>query len=83
MAIIYQGEQITYQTMYRRIHSMRLKLREMGSAKGSKAVIWGYNSALWLIAFFAVVAEGGAVRMAGASLHSYQEKLQVVDFSQR
>ena len=55
LAIVGNGGSCTYEDMRKGILGLAGKLREMGVGKGSRVALWGYNSANWLIAFFAIV----------------------------
>ena len=57
-AIVGNGKSCTYEEMHRGIAGLSRKLREMGVAKDTRVALWGYNTAEWLIAFFAVQGAG-------------------------
>ena len=67
-AIVGDGKSCTYAEMHRGISGLTKTLREMGVEKGSRVALWGYNSANWLIAFFAVVQSGGTAVLLNYSM---------------
>ncbi|MBQ9008445.1 MAG: acyl--CoA ligase [Clostridia bacterium] len=67
-AIIGNGSSCTYGDMHKGILGLSQKLREMGVEKGTKVALWGYNSANWLIAFFAIARAGGIALLVNYSL---------------
>ncbi|MBQ7488607.1 MAG: acyl--CoA ligase [Clostridia bacterium] len=67
-AILGNGRSCTYGEMYRGINGLARKLSEMGVKKGSHVALWGYNSANWLIAFFAIVQAGGTAVLLNYSI---------------
>ena len=67
-AIVGNGKSCTYEEMHRGIASLSKKLREMGVEKNTRVALWGYNSANWLIAFFAIVRAGGVAVLLNYSL---------------
>ena len=70
LAIVGDGKSCTYAEMYSGINGLSKQLREMGVEKGSRVALWGYNSANWLIAFFAVVRSGGTAVLLNYSMSS-------------
>ena len=70
LAIVGNGGSCTYEDMRKGIMGLAGKLREMGVGKGSRVALWGYNSANWLIAFFAVVRAGGTAVLVNYSMGS-------------
>ena len=70
MAIVGNGASCTYEDFHRGIWGLAKKLREMGVEKGSRVALWGYNSANWLIAFFAIVRVGGTAVLVNYSMGS-------------
>ncbi|MBQ6399255.1 MAG: AMP-binding protein [Clostridia bacterium] len=70
LAIVGNGDNCTYEDMHRGIRGLARKLTEMGVAKGSRVALWGYNSANWLIAFFAIVRAGGTAVLVNYSMSS-------------
>ena len=68
LAIVGNGGSCTYEDMRKGILGLAGKLREMGVGKGSRVALWGYNSANWLIAFFAVVRTGGTAVLVNYSM---------------
>ena len=67
-AIVGNGMSCTYADMQKGIWGLSRKLREMGVEKGSRVALWGYNSANWLIAFFAIVHAGGVATLVNYSM---------------
>ena len=71
-AIVGDGKSWTYAEMRRGINGLSKKLREMGVEKGSRVALWSYNSANWLIAFFAVVQSGGTAVLLNYSMSAQE-----------
>ena len=69
-AIVGSGGSCTYEELQKRIIGLANRLREMGVRKGSRAALWGYNSADWLTAFFAIVRAGGTAVLVNYSMGS-------------
>lgn len=69
-AIVGNGGSCTYEDMLKGIRGLEKRLREMGVKKGSRVALWGYNSANWLIAFFAIVRAGGTAVLVNYSMSS-------------
>ena len=67
-AIVGNGGSCTYEDMYKGIGGLARKLKSMGIGKGSRVALWGYNSANWLIAFFAIVRAGGTAVLVNYSM---------------
>ena len=67
-AIVGNGGSCTYEDMYKGIGGLAQKLKSMGVGKGSRVALWGYNSANWLIAFFAIVRAGGTAVLVNYSM---------------
>ena len=67
-AIVGSGASCTYEDMLKGVWGLSQKLRAMGVEKGSRVALWGYNSANWLIAFFAIVHAGGAATLVNYSM---------------
>jgi len=70
LAIVGGGSGCTYEDMLKGISGLTSDLRKMGVEKGSRVALWGYNSANWLIAFFAVVRAGGTAVLVNYSMSS-------------
>ena len=70
LAIVGGGAGCTYEDMEKGIRGLAAKLRQMGVGKGSRVALWGYNSANWLIAFFAIVRAGGTAVLVNYSMSS-------------
>ena len=68
LAIVGDEKSCTYDELRKGINGLRRKLREMGVEKGSRVALWGYNSANWLVAFFAIVQAGGTAVLLNYSL---------------
>ena len=69
-AIVGSGGSCTYEELQKRNLGLANRLREMGVTKGSRAALWGYNSADWLTAFFAIVRAGGTAVLVNYSMGS-------------
>ena len=69
-AIVGDGNSCTYEDLQRGISGLTARLRDMGVGKGSRVALWGYNSANWLIAFFAIVRAGGTAVLVNYSMSS-------------
>ena len=68
-AILGDGKSISYEQLHRSIALLSIRLREMGVRKGSRTALWGYNSANWLIAFFAIIRAGGTAVLLNYSMN--------------
>ena len=68
LAIVGNGGSCTYEDMDKGIRGLAGQLREMGVEKGSRVALWSYNSANWLIAFFAIVRAGGTAVLVNYSM---------------
>ena len=51
--------ELSYGGLLTRVEGAAAELAARGLARGDRAVIWGFNSLEWLIAFYAVTAVGG------------------------
>ncbi len=69
-AIVGDGNSCTYEGLQKGISGLTARLRDMGVGKGSRVALWGYNSANWLIAFFAIVRAGGTAVLVNYSMSS-------------
>lgn len=67
-AIVGNGVICTYEDMEKGVWGLSKRLGEMGVGKGSRVALWGYNSANWLIAFFAIVRAGGVAVLVNYSM---------------
>ena len=67
-AVVAGGYSCTYRDLHRGIGSLSSRLRGMGVEKGSRVALWSYNSANWLIAFFAIVRAGGTAVLLNYSM---------------
>ena len=70
LAIVGNGGSCTYEDMRRGILGLEKRLRAMGVKRGSRVALWSYNSANWLIAFFAIVRSGGTAVLVNYSMGS-------------
>ncbi len=70
MAVVGNGESCTYEDMHRGILGLAKRLRAMGVKRGSRVALWSYNSANWLIAFFAIIRSGGTAVLLNYSMSS-------------
>ena len=70
LAIVGNGGSCTYEDMRRGILGLEKRLRTMGVKRGSRVALWSYNSANWLIAFFAIVRSGGTAVLVNYSMGS-------------
>ena len=68
LAVVGTGYSCTYGDLHRGISGLSRKLREMGVEKGSRVALWSYNTANWLIAFFAIVRAGGTAVLLNYSM---------------
>ena len=68
LAIVGNGGSCTYEDMRKGIRGLEKRLREMGVDQGSRVALWSYNSANWLIAFFAIVRAGGTAVLVNYSM---------------
>ncbi len=69
-AIVGNGTGCSYEALHWGIAGLAGKLREKGVGKGSRVALWGYNSANWLIAFFAIIRAGGTAVLVNYSMSS-------------
>ena len=69
-AIVGNGGSCTYEDMRKGICGLEKRLRGMGVKQGSRVALWSYNSANWLIAFFAIVRAGGTAVLVNYSMNS-------------
>jgi len=67
-AVVGGGESCTYEEMNRGIACLSGRLRGLGVTKGTRVALWGYNSANWLIAFFAIIRSGGVAVLLNYSM---------------
>ena len=67
-AIVGNGKSCTYEEMFSGIARLSKTLREMGVTKNTRVALWGYNSANWLIAFFAIIRAGGVAVLLNYSV---------------
>ena len=70
LAIVSNDGNCTYGEMRKGILGLEKTLRDMGVKKGSRVALWSYNSANWLIAFFAIVRAGGTAVLVNYSMGS-------------
>ncbi len=65
-AITYKNRDYSYEDMLRAIDGFGAELQSRGVKPGDHVALWSYNSAQWLIAYFAIIKVG-----AVAVLYSY------------
>ncbi len=70
LAIVGTGSNCTYEDLHKGISGLAAKLRGMGVRNGSQVALWAYNSANWLIAFFAIIRAGGTAVLVNYSMGS-------------
>ncbi len=70
LAIVGGGAGCTYEDLEKGVLGLAAKLQKMGVGKGSRVALWGYNSANWLIAFFAIIRAGGTAVLVNYSMSS-------------
>ena len=70
LAIVGGGAGCTYEDLQKGISGLTGRLQEMGVGKGSRVALWGYNSANWMIAFFAIIRAGGTAVLVNYSMSS-------------
>ena len=70
LAIVGNGGSCTYEDMRKGIRGLEKRLRGMGVKQGSRVALWSYNSANWLIAFFAIARAGGTAVLVNYSMGS-------------
>ena len=80
LAIVGNGASCTYEDMHKGIHGLARRLREMGVGQGSRVALWSYNSANWLIAFFAIVRAGGTAVLVNYSM-SAQDAAELLNMT--
>ncbi len=59
---------VTYGAFRAAVAGLAAHLAEMGVTKGDRVALWGYNSANWLVAFFAIVRAGGVAVLINYSM---------------
>ena len=59
---------VTYGEFRAAVAGFAAHLHDMGLAKGDRVALWGYNSANWLVAFFAIVRAGGVALLVNYSM---------------
>ena len=67
-AIVDLRESITYGEFRAAVAGFAAHLHDRGLAKGDRVALWGYNSANWLVAFFAIVRAGGVALLVNYSM---------------
>ena len=67
IAIADSNGSVTYDEFRAAVAGFAAHLRERGLTKGDRVALWGYNSASWLVAFFAVVQAGGVALLVNYS----------------
>ncbi len=68
LAIVGNGSCCTYGDFHRGIRRLGRRLQEAGLEKGGRVALWSYNTANWLIAFFAIVRAGGTAVLLNYSM---------------
>ncbi len=68
LAIVSGHESVTYQQFYAAVAGFAAHLQQMGLVKGDRVALWGYNSANWLVAYFAIVRAGGVAVLVNYSM---------------
>lgn len=68
VAIVTHGNSYTYKDFHASVAGFAAHLNAMGVARGDRVAIWGYNSANWLVAFFAVARAGGVAVLVNYSM---------------
>lgn len=67
-AIVDSQGLVTYGEFRAAVAGFAARLHDMGLAKGDRVALWGYNSANWLVAFFAIVRAGGVALLVNYSM---------------
>ena len=67
-AIVDSRGAVTYGEFRAAVAGFAARLHDMGLAKGERVALWGYNSANWLVAFFAIVRAGGVALLVNYSM---------------
>lgn len=68
VAVVTHGNSYTYREFHASVAGFAAHLRSMGVSRGDRVAIWGYNSANWLVAFFATVRAGGVAVLVNYSM---------------
>ncbi|MBQ9001488.1 MAG: AMP-binding protein [Eggerthellaceae bacterium] len=67
-AVVDSQGSVTYGEFRAAVAGFAAHLHDMGLAKGDRVALWGYNSANWLVAFFAIVRAGGVALLVNYSM---------------
>lgn len=67
-AIVESHGSVTYGEFRSAVAGFAAHLHNLGLAKGDRVALWGYNSANWLVAFFAIVRAGGVALLVNYSM---------------
>ncbi len=67
-AIVDSQGLVTYGAFRAAVAGFAAHLHDRGLAKGDRVALWGYNSANWLVAFFAIVRAGGVALLVNYSM---------------
>ena len=67
-AIVDAHGSVSYGEFRAAVAGFAAHLHDMGLAKGDRVALWGYNSANWLVAFFAIVRAGGVALLVNYSM---------------
>jgi len=68
-AIVDSQGSVTYGEFRAAVAGFAAHLHDRGLAKGERVALWGYNSANWLVAFFAIVRAGGVALLINYSMN--------------
>ena len=68
-AIVDVRRPVTYDEFRSAVAGFAAHLHGMGLAKGDRVALWGYNSANWLVAFYAIVRAGGVALLVNYSMN--------------
>ena len=67
-AIVDSRGSVTYGEFRAAVARFAAHLHDCGLAKGDRVALWSYNSANWLVAFFAIVRAGGVALLVNYSM---------------
>jgi fatty-acyl-CoA synthase len=66
-AIVTMRESVSYEAFHAAVAAFAARLHHMGVRKDDRVALWGYNSANWIVAFFAIVRAGGVAVLVNYS----------------
>lgn len=69
-ALICEGRQVSFSELCRLAEKGALTLIENGLKKGDRAVLWGFNSIEWVVAFYSVILAGGVAVLMNYGISS-------------